>query len=203
MSKEVWTEAAGAMIGAGQLPMPVTDTLVELLKTILSEEEAAFITRFARPSMNIEEIRERCGLDGASLEAMLDGLLRKGALMVSTSRGSGVDVYRLMPPFPGLFEYTMMKGETGEREKRLAFLYEKLFEELAQMIQANYDSVVELLKTVPPMTRVVPVECDVDVRMDSVMPCEDAMRIVDKFDVFAVSHCYCRHTRSSSVKPAR
>ena len=193
MSRELWMKAAATMTSAGPLPMPVTDTLIELLKTILSEEEAAFITTFTGPSMNIEEMKSHCGLDGASLEAMLDGLLHKGALMVSTSRRSGVDVYRLMPPFPGLFEYTMMRGETGDREKRLAVLYEKLFEELAQMIQANYDSVIELLKTVPPMTRVVPVECDVDVKMDSVMPCEDAMRIVDKFDVFAVSHCYCRH----------
>ena len=193
MSENVWTKAAATMSGAGPVPMPVTDTLLELLKTILSEEEAAFIPTFTKPSMNIEEIKERCDLDGASLAAMLDGLLHKGAVMVTTSRGTGTDVYRLMPPFPGLFEYTMMKGETGEREKRLAVLYEKLFEELTQMIQANYDNVIELFRTVPPITRVVPVECDVDGRLDSVMPYDDAMKIIDKFDTFAVSYCYCRH----------
>lgn len=201
MSEEVWTKAAATMAGAGPVPMPVTGTLLELLKTILSEEEAGFIPTFTRPSLNIGEIKERCGLDGASLDVMLDGLLHKGALMVTTSRGTGIEVYKLMPPFPGLFEYTMMRGETGEKEKRLAVLYEKLFSELTQMIQDNYDSVVGLLKTVPPITRVVPVNCDVDVRLDGVMPYEDAMRIVDKFDTFAVSYCYCRHHKELLGQP--
>ena len=92
-----------------------------------------------------------------------------------------------------LLVVTVVRGGTGEQEKKLALLFEKLFEELSQLIQANYDNVIDLMKTLPPITRVVPVECEVDVRMDSVMPYEDALRIVDKFDTFAVSHCYCRH----------
>jgi Pyruvate/2-oxoacid:ferredoxin oxidoreductase delta subunit len=87
----------------------------------------------------------------------------------------------------------MVRGEMGEKEKKLAVLFEKLFEELTQLIQANYDNVIDLFKTVPPMTRVVPVECEVDIKQDSVMPYEDAQKIVDKFDTFAVSYCYCRH----------
>ncbi len=142
MSENVWTKAATAMSNAGPIPMPVTDTLLELLQTIMDEEEAAFIHIFTKPSLNIEEIKERCDLDDASLDAMLDGLLHKGALMVTTSRSTGIDVYTLMPPFPGLFELTMVRGETGEKEKKLAVLFEKLFEELTQMIQANYDNVI-------------------------------------------------------------
>jgi len=201
MSGEVWTKAAAAMVKAGSIPMPVTETLLELLKTIVDEEEAGFIRIFDKPRLNMEEIRERCDMDEASLEAMLDGLLHKGALMVTTSRSTGVDVYTLMPPFPGLFELTMVRGETGEKEKKLAALFEKLFDELTSMIQANYDNVVEALKTVPPLTRVVPVECEVDMKLDSVMPYEDARKIVDKFDTFAVSHCYCRHQKDLIGKP--
>ncbi len=193
MSEKVWTKAATAMNNAGPIPMPITDTLLELLQTIMDDEEAAFIHIFDKPSLNMEEIKARCDLDGASLDAMLDGLLHKGVLMVTTSRGAGIDVYTLMPPFPGLFELTMVRGETGEKEKKLAVLFEKLFEELSQMIQANYDNVMEVFKVVPPITRVVPVECEVDVKQDSVMPYEDAMKIVDQFDTFAVSYCYCRH----------
>lgn len=201
MSERVWTKAAAAMVGAGPVPMPVTDTLLELLQAILDEEEAGFIPVFTKPSLNLEEIKERCDLDDASLGAMLDGLLHKGALMVTRSRSAGVDVYKLMPPFPGLFELTMMRGETGEEQKRLAVLFDKLFGELTQMIQANYDSAVELLRTVPPITRVVPVECEVDAKQDSVMPYEDARKIVDKFDTFAVGYCYCRHHKDLLGQP--
>jgi len=196
MSESVWTKAANRMVAAGPVPMPVTDTLLELLQTIMDEEEAGFIRIFDKPSLNMEEIKERCALDGPSLDAMLDGLLHKGAIMVTTSRSAGIDVYTLMPPFPGLFELTMVRGETGEKEKRLAVLFEQLFEELTRMIQDNYDNVMDVMKVVPPITRVVPVECEVDVKQDSVMPYEDAMKIVDQFDTFAVSHCYCRHHKN-------
>ena len=201
MPGTVWTKAAAAMNNAGPIPMPVTDTLLALLQTIMDEEEARFVHIFDKPSLNMEEIKERCDLDEASLDAMLDGLLHKGALMVTTSRSAGIDVYTLMPPFPGLFELTMVRGETGEKEKKLAALFEELFEELTQMIQANYDNVVEVFKVIPPITRVVPVECEVDMKLDSVMPYEDAEKIVDKFDTFAVSHCYCRHQKDLIGKP--
>jgi len=193
MSEKVWTKAAAAMIAAGPVPMPVNDTLLELLRTIMDEEEAAFLHLFTKPSLNLEEIRERCGMEEDAMRSMLDRLLRKGALMVTTSRSTGVEVFTIMPPFPGLFELTMVRGEKGEKEKKLAVLFERLFEELSQMVQSNYDNVVEALKAIPPITRVVPVECEVDVKGEGVMPLEDAMEIADKFDTFAVSHCYCRH----------
>ena len=203
MSDDVWVKAAAVMSGAGPVPMPTTETLLELLKTILSEEEAAFIPTFTRPSLSLEEIRERTGLDGASLHAMLDGLLHKGAVMVTTSRSTGIEVYRLMPPFPGLFEYTMMRGETGEREKKLAVLYDQLFEELTRMIQDNYDNVVGLLETVPPMTRVVPVDCEVDVKPDSVVPCEDAVRSWTSSTPSPSATATAATTRNCSASPAK
>lgn len=138
------------MSSAVPIPMPVTDTLLELLRTILDEEEAGFIHIFTKPSPNMEEIKERCDLDETSPDAMLDGLLHKGAIMVSSSRSTVIKVYNLVPPFPGLFEMTMMRGETGEKEKTLVLLFDKLFEELTGLIQANYDNFVEAFKAVPP-----------------------------------------------------
>ncbi|NPV59350.1 MAG: 4Fe-4S binding protein [Actinobacteria bacterium] len=201
MSEKVWNRAAAAMIAAGPIPMPVNDTLLELLRTIMDEEEAEFIHIFTKPSLNMAEIRERCDMDEAGIRSMLDRLLHKGALMVTTSRSTGVEVFTLMPPFPGLFEMTMVRGEKGEKEKKLAVLFERLFEDLSQMVQENYENVVEAMKVIPPITRVVPVECEVDVKGEGVMPLEDAMEIVDKFDTFAVSHCYCRHHKDLLGKP--
>ena len=201
MGEEVWAKAATAMIAAGAIPLPVSDTVLELLRTIMDEEEAAFIPIFTKPSLNMEEIRERCAMDDAAIGSMLDRLLHKGVLMVTTSRSTGVEVYTLMPPFPGLFELTLVRGEKGEKERRLAVLFERLFEELSRLVQANYENVVEALKVIPPLTRVVPVECEVDFGGEGVMPLEDAMEIVDKFDTFAVSHCYCRHHKDLLGKP--
>ena len=193
MSEKVWKKTANTMVAAGGVPMPVTDTLLDLLRAILEEDEARFIHIFKKPSLSLEEIKEGSELEEAPLLAMLDGLLHKGAIMLTTSRSTGTQVYTLMPPFPGLFEMTMMRGEKGEKDRKMALLFEKLFEELSRLTQANYDMVVEALQNFSPLTRVVPVECEVEVSLDGVMPYEEASRIVDKFDTFAVSYCYCRH----------
>lgn len=101
------------------IPMPMTDTLIELLETVLSEEEAVFMPTFARSSMNIEEIKKRCGLDYTSLDAMRDELLPKGALIVSTSRGSRMDVYIFDVSVSRPLRVHHDEGEKGEGEKRL------------------------------------------------------------------------------------
>jgi len=41
MNKNTWQNAAQASIGAGVIPIPVTDTLLELLQTIMNEKEDA------------------------------------------------------------------------------------------------------------------------------------------------------------------
>ena len=195
MSEKLWRDAAATIIKAGKIPLPVTDTLLELLRTIMDEEEASFIRIFSR-SLNLEEIKEQSELDGESLEAMLDGLMDKGVIMGLASRSTGVMVYSLMPPVPGLFEFTFMRGGMSEKERKLASLFEKLFGELSELMQGNYDAVMGLLKTTPPMTRVVPVEQEVTEKTDSVIPYEDVRSIIDKFDTIAVTNCYCRHHKN-------
>jgi Pyruvate/2-oxoacid:ferredoxin oxidoreductase delta subunit len=195
LSEQLWRDAAATIVGVGKVPVPVTDTLLELLQTIMDEKEAGFIRIFSR-SLNMEEIRERSDLDEASLQAMLEGLMDKGVIVGIPSRSTGMMVYSLMPPVPGLFEFTFMRGKTGERERKLARLYEELFGELAGLIQDNYDAVMDLMRAVPPMTRIVPVGQEVPVQADSVIPCEDVRGIVEKFETIAVANCYCRHHKS-------
>jgi Pyruvate/2-oxoacid:ferredoxin oxidoreductase delta subunit len=194
MSEELWNNAANNIISAGQFPLPVNDTLLDLLQTIINEEQASFIQIFKKP-LNMNEIKEKSGLDEKSLDKMLNELMDKGVVTGIPSKSSGIIVYRLMPPIPGLFEFTMMRGQTGEKEKKLARLFSRIFGELSDMVQGNYDISVQVLKTLPPFTRVVPVESQVDQKFDTVMPYEDVKKIIDRFDTFAVSHCYCRHKR--------
>jgi ferredoxin len=112
-------------------------------------------------------------------------------------------VYRVLPPIPGLFEYTMMRGESGEKQKTLARLFEKLFDELAVMVQANYDAIVPAFSVLPAMTRVIPVETAVDAGHDAILPSEDVLALIDRFDPIAVVHCYCRHQKDLLEKPCR
>ena len=57
MSDQLWQDVARTIIGAGQIPIPLTETLLELLQTIMNEEEARFVQIFTN-SLNIQEIRD-------------------------------------------------------------------------------------------------------------------------------------------------
>jgi NAD-dependent dihydropyrimidine dehydrogenase PreA subunit len=194
MTDQVFRKASSAIIAAGLYPIPVNDTLIELLKVVMTEEQAEFITLFDR-SLNRGEIIEKSGLDDASLDKMLNSLMDSGVLTGIPGKGSGAVIYRVQPPIPGLFEFTLMRGETGEKQKKLAQLFEKLFEELAVMVQANYDVLTPAFKAIPAMTRVVPIETEIDRKFDTIMPCEDVKKIVERFDTIAMVHCYCRHQK--------
>lgn len=202
MSEQIWKEAANVSVAAGGVPLPVTETVLEILKTILTEEQAKFIRALTGP-MRLEEVQEASDLAPEAAKEMLETLMRNGIVTGIPSRTSGVMVYRLMPPLPGLFEFTMMRGGTSEKEKKLARLFETLFGELSGLVQSNYDGAVEAFKTATPMTRVVPVEREVAADLDEVIPYEDVKGILEKFDTFAVSNCYCRHEKELLDKPCQ
>lgn len=200
MSVKLYSKAAQLVIQAGNIPLPVNDTMIELMRTVMTQEQADFVQLFEKP-LNQDEVKAASGLDDAALNTMLNSLMDDGIVIGMPSRRSGVMVYRLMPPIPGLFEYTMMRGETGEKQKKLAHLFDKLFQEMSELVQENYDTIVPALKSVPPMTRVIPVEQEIDQKYDTVMPLADVKKVVERFDTIAVAHCYCRHEKDLLGQP--
>lgn len=200
MNEQIWQNAAKASISIGVIPIPVTGTLIELLQTIMDEKEAQFVQILTKP-MNWKEIKEKSDLNEEALNNMLNGLMNKGIVTGIPSKTTGVVVYRLLPPLPGLFEYALMRGGTGEKEKKLAKLFDKIFKELSDAFQDNYDLAINFLKSVPPLTRVIPIEQDVTQKHDNVLPYEDVKKIINRFDKIAVSTCYCRHEKDLLGKP--
>lgn len=200
MNQKIWQNAAQASINAGTIPMPITDTVLELIQNIMTEKEAEFIPIFEKP-MNLQEIKEKSNLADEDLHPMLEGLMTHGIITGIPGKSTGTVVYRLLPPIPGLFEFTLMKGGKTEREKKLARLFDKLFKEIATLVQNNYEPVIDFLKTVPPITRVVPIEQEIEQKHDDILPYEDVKAIINRFDTIAVSTCYCRHEKDLLDKP--
>ncbi len=194
MQDQHYHEAAETVIRAGNIPFPVNDTLIDILKTIMTTEQARFVTLFHKP-LNRDEIKAKSGFEDEALDAMLDSLMDNGIVSGIPSRSAGMPVYRPMPPIPGIFETTMMRGETGEKQKTLARLFERLFEELSGMVQENYDAIAPVFAAIPPMNRIIPVEAQVDRDFDTILPTEDVKKLVARFDTIAVAVCYCRHQK--------
>lgn len=200
---DVWQSAAQAIVNAGRIPIIISDTLIQLLQELMTEEQADFLQIFMeKPSLNIDEIKQRTKLSENDLDKMLDSLMYGGIVVGTSSRSTGIMVYRLLGPFPGLFEYTNLRGETGEKQKKLAVLFETLFDEMRNFTQAHYDDYVNIAKDFPPVVRIIPVEEEVAIDgSDKIMPFEEVSKIIDKFDYIALAHCYCRHSKDLIDEP--
>lgn len=194
MSKNLWEKTAATIVAAGQVPIPITETLLELLKLIMTEEQAEFISIFNKP-LNFNEIKEQTGREDNYLHKMLEDLMYTGIVTGIPSRSTGITVFRLLPPFPGIFEFTLMRGGTEEKDKKLAQLFDRMFQEMSDMVQQHYDNVVPAFKSIPAIDRIVPVENLLDATKDEILPADEVRKILDKFDTIAVAVCYCRHEK--------
>ncbi|MBD3197109.1 MAG: 4Fe-4S dicluster domain-containing protein [Candidatus Lokiarchaeota archaeon] len=197
MTDKNWYKAARTIVKAGNLPFPINDTLMELLHLLLNEREVEFISSvFRKPNMNMKEIKTRIDWKEDEILTILDRLMDEGVITGTESKTTGITVYRLMPPFPGLFEFTLMRGKSSKKEKKLAKLFEQLFNELSELTQKNYDNIVSQYRNFPPIDRVIPVEEEIEeVPVENVLPFEEVSKIVHRFDDIALVHCYCRHEK--------
>jgi len=205
MDEKLRYKLARTIIKCGSMPFPITDTLYELFQMIITDEEAKFIvTVFNRkPNLNLDEIKEKIEMDEEELLKILKTLQYNGVISGTKSKTTGITVYRLQPPFPGLFEYQLMRPGEGEREKKLARLFDKVFSELGSQTARNYDVLMEQFKAFPTIDRVVPVEKEVDTQEEIILSREDVTSIIDKYDDIAVCLCYCRHEKDLLDDPCK
>jgi NAD-dependent dihydropyrimidine dehydrogenase PreA subunit len=202
MSEKLWSKLI-QLIGKAGLALPVNDTLIKIMQTIITEEQAKFLQIFRRPTLTIDRIKQKSDLDGPELEAMLNNLMHEGVIISSFNEDSEIMEYNLAPFLPGIFEHTLMRGGISEKEKKLAILYEKLFEELKELVQSNYDIFLPQAKSRSPGTRIVPVEEQVDVKQQIILPYEEITKILEKYDTFGVATCYCRHKQDLIGDPCK
>jgi len=195
MSEKLWFKVVRKFIKAGRLPIRVSDTLIEIFKTLLTEDQAKFLLLFKKPSYNIKQIKSKTDLDDESIYNILSALMHAGVISGIPSRTTGTMVYRLMPLLPGIIETTFMKGETSEKDKKLAKLFQTFFDELIQGTQTNYDHLMSEYRNVPSLDRVIPIEEEVEVRQEIVLPFEELSKIVEKYSPIGLANCYCRHRK--------
>lgn len=194
MSEKIWYTLAGKILKAGGPPVPINENLIELLKMLINKDQVNFLLNFRRP-VNFEQIKEKSGLDEEVLKETLQSLMNIGLLTGIPSRTTGIMVYRLVAFLPGLLEFTLMKGESGPKQKKIAELWERIFEDTTEMTQNNYDIVVNAFKNAPAIDHVIPIGEELEISEDTFIPNEEIKNILKKFDTFSVSHCYCRHQK--------
>ena len=209
MSFEKYRKAARIIVKAGVFPFPINDTLIEILRMVINEEDLDFIMAFKRKhSMTMEQLKQSSKMSEKEILSHIEKLAKVG-LIFNQPSSKGIMVYRLMPlVMVGLFEYVFMKKlEYTKEEKKLAKLFSKLFDQLGDFIQDGYDTIMPIFENMEPFDRTIPVlgktindkdikiivEKEIEVPREKVLPTKDVENIINKFDDIAVGHCFCRH----------
>ena len=203
MTDKFWYKVARTIAKSGVFPVPISPPLIDLLQNLLSEEQAKFILNFKKPSMTLAQLKQKIDIAEETILKMLNILMHNGIIIGAKSRTTGVMVYRLMGFYPGIFEYTFLRGTTTDRDKKLARLFEKAFHGVGEGTQKNYDSIVNVFKDLPPTDRTLPVGKELKVGTESVIPFEDVKKYIEDYDDIAVAHCYCRHSKDLLDDPCK
>jgi ferredoxin len=204
MSTAIWKKAASNIVRAGVIPFPITDTLIQFLQLKMTEAQAEFLRIFKKSSLNMDQLKKKTEKPEAEILQMLESLMDAGIVSGAPSRSSGIMVYSLMPLFPGIIEYTMMKGGSSEKDKNIAQLVEKIFDELRAGTQRNYDDIMPRFKDYPPPARVVPVEEKVELGQEGVLHPQEASKLIDSQEgQIALTNCYCKVEKALINDPCK
>jgi NAD-dependent dihydropyrimidine dehydrogenase PreA subunit len=218
MSEDQYRKAARTIIKAGIFPFPINDTMIELLKLLIEEEQLKFIMAFSRKtSQTMEQLKSSSKLSEEEIIYHVEKLAKKGILF-NQPNSKGVMVYRLMPlVMLGAFEYTFMKKiEFSEENKKIARLFTQLFNELAEFIQSNYDMILPIFQRMLPFDRTIPIHSnlegediqieinkEIEIPEEKVVATQKVEEIINKFDEIAVAHCFCRQHQDLSSNPCK
>ena len=204
---------------AGRLPFPVNETLIEILKYLIEEDELDFIMAFKlKKSQTMEELKKRSKLSEEEILKKVEKLAKKGVIFNQPS-SKGIMIYRLLPlMMVGPFEYIFMSElEVSEENKRLADLFKKLFDETKEIVQDKYDTLLPVFQKFPPIDRTMPIlensvtgdkiqisiNKEIEVPEETIVLTQDIKELINKFDEIAVGHCFCRHHKDLLGNPCK
>lgn len=206
MSEKVLQKVAKLIVRASGNPLfQANDTLVELLKTLLNEDQINFLLNFRKPSLTFVELKEKTGLDDSKLIDMLNSLMDNGFIMDWPIENSDMMEYRLLPPVADTFEYSLVRLDRPlEQKKKLARIYEKMFKEANQMTQSNYEGLMSIFKDkMPIFARIIPIEKEISVPQEKVLPLHEASKIIDQQDIISLSECPCKLQKALLGDPCK
>jgi len=216
---EQYKQACEAIVGAGGTPIPVTETLIAIMKRLVTENEKDLVLAFTeKKSQTMEQIRENCSMPEAEVLEHTTNLAKKGVIFNQPNR-AGIVVYRLLPFINvGIFEYTFMqKLDRSKENKELADLFVKLFTEIDGFVQGAYDQIVEFMGHMPAVDRTVPIRVNqatgnstiieineaLEPSADKILQTKNVADLIEKFDEIAVGHCFCRHHKDMLDEPCK
>lgn len=177
----------------GKYRIPRRKQVLEILRLRFTPEEAILALHMpvlGQSRVNLKELVERTGGTAGSVRSVLDGMVRKGAVLAQSGR-TGVEVYCLWDFLYSLYSPIYGDGFDNDVKRRIADLREELWHDGYHHIWFSSSF---------PFNRVLPHEGAIAPNQ-VVEPWEKASEYVKKAGVMAVIACGCRASTKRCNKP--
>jgi ferredoxin len=214
---EKYREAANTLIKAGGFPYPITDIMLDILKSNIKKEDLDFVIAFKdNISQTMEQLKESSGLTEEEILKKADNLAKRGVLFNQENR-QGVMVYRLLP-IARQFEYIFMKKlDKTEENNQLAQLFHIFNEDNKELVQSDYERFKSSLNNISPIDRTVPIfrnretgeelnivlNKELEPPLEEILPTQKIEKLIEKYDDIAVGYCYCRQHNDFLGNPCK
>jgi len=159
---------------------PRHPAILLILEELFTPEEAHLALSMSFKALEAGEIAKSGAISEPEAFSLLESMASKGIIYCVKSKGT--IRYALMPPMPGFFEFSLVKGEDSVKTRRQGALWEEYFTNA--LGSAMHDTKI-------PMSRVIPVNKKIPYGMD-IFPYEESVEIVKRAKRIALGQCQCR-----------
>ena len=168
---------------------PPSEEFLEILKILYHEDEAALAVHLDFKLKKASAVAREAGMPRDKVLSRLEDMADRGVLL--SKRLDGEPAYALLPNYPGLFEYPVMKGLDSDTQERLARLWHAYY--MKHMAAA-------LASAAPPWNRVFPTEAAVPDEYE-ILPFETASTMMAAAEKVALADCPCRTLARNCERP--
>ncbi len=168
---------------------PKTETIIKILQTLFTPEEAAVASAMSFKVADINKIAAAASRPAGDTEQLLESMANKG--IIYSKNKDGNTLYGLVPLIPGVFEFPFMKSDGSPMYKQLGELWEKYHHEA---LGASFSG------NPTPLMRVVAVEKSIKAE-NRVHPYEEVKRFIDNAKFIALADCACRTSVAKCDRP--
>lgn len=167
---------------------PDSPEIIDILKTLFSEEEAEVALGLGFRPFSVEDIARRAGVDPRNAKVHLESLADKG--VVYAREKDGAWGYALLPVMPGLFEFPYMKGLSEETRDKLTPLWRSYLPKLGKQFGG----------TEVKFSRIVPIQEEVESE-PGVLPYQKVYEMIDRAKAVGIANCACRELEGKCDAP--
>jgi Pyruvate/2-oxoacid:ferredoxin oxidoreductase delta subunit len=202
MSQEPYVKLMERM-NQNEVKHPQTQAMLNLLKELFTEEQAALVGDFPLGAQTPKSLAEKLGRDEDELDKMLKQMSKDG-LIFETEAENGEPEYSVLPFEPGLIELQYLKGLDDERTRKFVKLINQVHVEEGAIMKALIEK-PEAAKEAfsgPSLGRTLPIEEQIKGDKE-VASWEIMTEIIENETSYAVGECGCKHIAKLNGEPCQ